>query len=89
MTLAVVKEQVERKVTRVGNSLGVTLPQEVLEHLQITQGDEIRFEFEDGHVTIKKKVDLKLPKGVDAEFLEQMNEMINEYDETFKTLVNR
>ncbi|SDN05008.1 AbrB/MazE/SpoVT family DNA-binding domain-containing protein [Bacillus sp. OK048] len=89
MTLVVVKEQMERKVTRVGNSLGITLPQEVLEHLQIAQGDEVRFDLADGHVTIKKKADLKLPKGVDAEFLQQMNDMINEYDETFKGLVNR
>ena len=88
MTVTVVKE-VERKVTRIGNSLGVTFPQEVLEHLGIKQGDEVRFDLADGKVTIKKKANLKLPKGIDEEFLEQMNDMINEYDKTFKGLVDR
>jgi antitoxin MazE len=88
MTVTVVKE-VERKVTRIGNSLGVTFPQEVLEHLGISQGDAVRFEIVNGQVTIKKKINLKLPKGIDEEFLEQMNDMINEYDQTFKNLVDR
>jgi len=88
MTLTVVRE-VERKVTKIGNSLGVTFPQEVLEHLGIVQGDEVRFEVVDGQVIIKKKANLKLPKGIDAEFLEQMSDMINEYDKTFKGLVDR
>jgi antitoxin MazE len=84
----VVKE-VERKVTKIGNSLGVTFPQEVLEHLGITHGDEVRFELENGQVNIKKKVNVNLPKGIDEEFLDQMNDMINEYDKTFKGLVER
>ncbi|WP_257985135.1 AbrB/MazE/SpoVT family DNA-binding domain-containing protein [Bacillus sp. T33-2] len=88
MTQPVVRE-VERKVTRIGNSLGVTFPQEVLEHLGIGQGDEVRFEIVKGQVTIKKKANLKLPKGIDEEFLEQMDDMINEYDQTFKNLVDR
>lgn len=88
MTLTVVKA-VERKVTKIGNSLGVTFPPEVLEHLGVGQGDEVRFDLEDGHVIIKKKANLKLPKGIDEEFLNQMNDMINEYDKTFKGLVDR
>lgn len=88
MALTVVKE-VERKVTRIGNSLGVTFPQEVLEHLGIAQGDEVRFDLANGHVTIKKKATIKLPKGIDEKFLEEMNDMINEYDQTFKGLVDR
>jgi putative addiction module antidote len=88
MTLTAVSE-IERKITKIGNSLGVTLPHEVLDHLDIKQGDEVSFHLENGHVKIKKKANLKLPKGIDAEFLEQMNDMINEYDKTFKGLVER
>jgi antitoxin MazE len=87
--MPMVVEKVERKVTKIGNSLGVTFPAEVLKHLGVTQGDEVSFEFADGQITIKKKVNVSLPKGIDEEFLEQMNDMINEYDETFKGLVNR
>jgi antitoxin MazE len=89
MTLTVVKEQVERKVTKIGNSLGVTFPKEVLEHLKVIQGDEVRFDLANGHVTIKKKEELKLPKGIDTEFLEHMKDMIDEYDKTFRGLVDR
>lgn len=88
MTLPVVSE-IERKVTKIGNSLGVTFPHEVLKYLDITQGDEVHFVMENGHVVIKKKTNVKLPKGIDTDFLEQMNDMINEYDQTFKGLVDR
>ncbi|MCL6572698.1 MAG: AbrB family transcriptional regulator [Bacillus sp. (in: Bacteria)] len=88
MSQTVVRE-VERKVTKIGNSLGVTLPQVVLEHLGLMQGDEVRFDLSNGHVSIKKKPNLKLPKWIDEEFLEQMNDMINEYDQTFKGLKDR
>lgn len=31
-------KEVERKVTKIGNSLGIALPHEVLEHLKIQPG---------------------------------------------------
>lgn len=89
MTKTVVEKRVERKVTKIGNSLGVTFPKEVLDHLGIQHGDEVKFDLQNGSVNIKKKALLKLPKGVDADFLEQMNDMMTEYDDTFKGLVNR
>ena len=42
-----------------------------------------------GKVSIKKEKHITLPEGIDEEFLEQMNEMMKEYNETFKGLVNR
>lgn len=80
---------VERKVTRVENSLSVTFPQEVLKHLGIKQGDEVSFALEDESVTIKKTKELVLPKGIDSEFLEMMNDMVREYEDTFKGLADR
>lgn len=88
MSLTVVK-QMERKVTKIGNSLGVTLPPEVLKHLGIVQGDEVCFDLGSDQVIIKKKANLQLPKGIDEEFLNQMSDMIREYDKTFKGLVDR
>lgn len=89
MINTVVRKRVERKVTKIGNSLGITLPKEVLDHLGIQHGDEVKFDLQTGSVNIKKKVQLKLPKGVDEDFLEQMNDMMTEYDDTFKGLVGR
>ncbi|RFU66808.1 AbrB/MazE/SpoVT family DNA-binding domain-containing protein [Bacillus sp. V59.32b] len=88
MTITGVK-QVERKVTKVGNSLGVTFPAEVLEHLNVKQGDQVSFHFEQGAVKIEKARKVPLPKGIDNNFLDLMNDMINEYDETFKGLAKR
>ncbi|OXT15245.1 hypothetical protein B9K06_22300 [Bacillus sp. OG2] len=83
-------KDVERKVTSVGNSLGVTFPAEVLDHLKLKKGDKIAFDLEDGSVKIQKaRKAPSLPKGIDAEFLEMMGEMIEEYDETFKGLAKR
>jgi antitoxin MazE len=42
-----------------------------------------------GNMSIKKENHITLPKGIDEEFLEQMNDMMKEYNETFKGLVNR
>jgi putative addiction module antidote len=82
--------QTERKVTKVGNSFGIILPPEVMEHLNIKQGGNAHFELdEDGKVIIRKSQSLILPKGIDAEFLIMVDEMISEYDETFKELVDR
>lgn len=84
-------KDVERKVTRVGNSLGVTFPAEVLDHLNLKQGDKIAFDLEDGTVKIQKarKKAPSLPKGIDDEFLEMMSDMMEKYDETFKGLAKR
>ncbi|WP_398296239.1 AbrB/MazE/SpoVT family DNA-binding domain-containing protein [Sporosarcina saromensis] len=50
-----VVSKVERKVTKIGNSLGITLPTEVLNYLQADQGDELTFKLENnGSVSIKK-----------------------------------
>jgi antitoxin MazE len=42
-----------------------------------------------GKMSFKKKKHLTLPEGINEEFLEQMNDMMKEYNETFKGLVNR
>ncbi|MFP7287090.1 AbrB/MazE/SpoVT family DNA-binding domain-containing protein [Shouchella clausii] len=73
----------ERKITRINNSLGITLPQEVLDHLQVKQGDEIKLQLEkDGTVSFKKQ-------NSDQEFLDGMEDLFNNYDQTLKNLVDR
>ncbi len=73
-TMAVIN--VERKVTKIGNSWGVTLPQEVLKRLNIKHGDEVKFNFEDsGTVTIKKST------PIDENILEDFKHAFKNYDE--------
>ena len=76
--------EVERKITKIGNSLGVTLPQEVLKHLNIKQGDEIKFQLEDnGNITVKKFT------PVDEDFLEGFKYAFENYDDALRNLADR
>lgn len=79
----------ERKVLKVGNSLGVTFPMEFLNKLGIHQGDEIQMELEEDKIVIKKSKKVDLPKGISRDFFEVLNETLEEYDETIKGLIDR
>ncbi|GIN69911.1 hypothetical protein J14TS2_03860 [Bacillus sp. J14TS2] len=85
-------KQVERKITKIGNSLGVTLPPEVLKHLKAQQGDGIKFEFEeDGSVSVKKSKDLNVDvlTDIDQDFLDGLQDLFENYDDTLRNLANR
>lgn len=83
---------VESKVTKIGNSLGIPLPQEVLDHVKVKQGDEIKFILEqDGAVRIKKNKSLKLEAshGIDQDFLDGLEDLFNSYNHTLRNLADR
>lgn len=82
-------EQIERKVTKIGNSIGITLPPEVLKQVGLTQGDDVQVEVKDGKIILRKKEQVQLPAGVDAEFMDILNDVIKEHDKAFKGLVDR
>ncbi|WP_141432199.1 AbrB/MazE/SpoVT family DNA-binding domain-containing protein [Bacillus sp. 03113] len=82
-------EQFERKVTKIGNSIGITLPPEVLKQVGLSQGDDVQVEVKDGKIILRKKEQLQLPDGVDAGFMDILNEVIKEHDKAFKGLVDR
>lgn len=89
MTSAV--KEMERKITRIGNSIGVTLPQEILDHLQLKQGDEIKFTLEDGKVSFKKNhvLNTDVLEGIDQDFLDGMKDLFDNYDNTLRNLSDR
>lgn len=82
-------EQFERKVTRIGNSFGITLPNKLLKQVGLAHGDDVQVEVKDGKIILRKKEHVTLPEGVDAEFMDILNEVINEHDKAFKGLVDR
>lgn len=82
-------ERIERKVTKIGNSIGITLPPEILRQIGLAQGDDVQIEVKEGKIILRKKEKLHLPEGVDAEFMELLNKVIKEHDEAFKGLVDR
>nr|WP_256558310.1 AbrB/MazE/SpoVT family DNA-binding domain-containing protein [Halobacillus sp. A1] len=82
-------DQFERKVTKIGNSFGITLPTELLKQVGLSQGDDVQVEVKDGKIVLRKKEEIRLPEGVDAEFMDVLNDVINEHDKAFKGLVDR
>lgn len=60
-----------RKIGRMGNSLGVSLPKSLAAKLNISQGDEIEFsENAAGEVVLRKVLKGTLPDNVRPEVLE-------------------
>lgn len=85
-------KEVERKVSKFGNSLGVTLPLEVLKHIGIAQGDQVIFNLEeDGTVSFKKDETLNLDgiEGVDQEFIDGLEHLFTNYDKALRNLADR
>ena len=44
-----------KKVTKWGNSKGILLPQTVLDNLDVSDGSEVEFIFEDGKIILRNK----------------------------------
>lgn len=68
-----------RKIGRMGNSLGVSLPKALAEKLDVSQGDEIEFiENDRGEVVLKKVRVGHLPAQVRPEVLEVFYDVYEE-----------
>jgi len=79
----------ERKVTKIGNSYGITFPKELLKEAGISYGDNVQLKLEQGNIVLQKKERVNLPDGVDGEFLDVLNDVIKEHDAAFKGLVDK
>ena len=66
-----------RKIFKTGNSLVVSLPREILDALNLSDGSEVTVAVEDGQIIIRP-VRQGLP-GVDEEFARQLVDFIDEY----------
>ena len=68
-----------RKIGRMGNSLGISLPKSLAAKLGVSQGDEIEFiENDRGEVVLKKVRQSKLPDNVRPEVLEAFFDVFEE-----------
>ncbi|MNB89143.1 SpoVT / AbrB like domain protein [compost metagenome] len=73
------KTRYSRKIGRMGNSLGVSLPKALAEKLNVSQGDEIEFvENDRGEVVLKKVRQVQLPDNVRPEVLEAFFDVFEE-----------
>ncbi len=79
----------ERKITKIGNSYGVTIPNELLKKAGLHHGDDIQLEFIDGVIQISKSRKVPLPEGISEDFFDTIQETMSTYDKTIKGLVDR
>ncbi|NWL86115.1 MULTISPECIES: AbrB family transcriptional regulator [unclassified Paenibacillus] len=82
--------EMERKVTKFGNSLGITMT-EALKQIGLELGDVVLIDVKeaDGEIVIRKANKVTLPAGISTEFLETLSNVMEEYDETLKGLKDR
>jgi antitoxin MazE len=79
-----------RKIGRMGNSLGVSLPKKLTEKLNISQGDEVEFvENDRGEVVLKKVRQAQLPDHVRPEVLEAFFDVYEEDEGILEDLRDR
>jgi antitoxin MazE len=82
--------EMERKVTKFGNSLGITMT-DALKQIGLELGDTVQIDVKekDGQIIIKKANKVTLPDGISPDFIETLSQAMNEYDETLKGLKDR
>jgi antitoxin MazE len=80
----------ERRVTKFGNSLGVTMT-EALKQIGLELGDTVQIDVRqvDGEIVIKKATKVALPTGISSEFVEILSQVMEQYDDTLKGLKDR
>ena len=81
------EQRERRKVTKIGNSLGVTLNKEWLGRIHANFGDDLEVTVKEGEIVIRKAP--TMPQDVDPRFFEIFDEMMEQYHETIEGLKNR
>lgn len=76
------------KVIKQGHTYMTSIPKEVIEALSLTEGDQLVFTIKDNHVSLSKKP-LADSQSTSESFHQEMDDFMNQYDETFKHLVDR
>lgn len=80
-----------RKLCSIGNSQGISIPREMIEKLNLSVGSEVDIALDKSGeriilAPVKKK---KYPKGIDREFVSQVNEFIEKYRPALKALAKK
>ncbi|MFC5700730.1 AbrB family transcriptional regulator [Cohnella faecalis] len=82
--------EMERKVTKFGNSLGITMT-EALKKIGLELGDTVIVDVRDDNseIIIKKANKVTLPAGIGTDFMDTLSQVMEQYDETIKGLKDR
>ncbi|AIQ44641.1 AbrB family transcriptional regulator [Paenibacillus sp. FSL R7-0273] len=82
--------EMERKVTKFGNSLGITMT-DALKQIGLDQGDTVLIDINQstGEIIIRKSTKVSLPTGISEDFMDSLADVINKYDQTLQGLKDR
>jgi antitoxin component of MazEF toxin-antitoxin module len=77
-----------REICAIGNSRGVSLPPEILEKLHLAVGAEVEITLGETRrrIVIDPALPAETPEGIDADFVSQVNEFIEQYRPALKKL---
>ncbi len=80
-----------RKICSIGNSRGITIPGDMLEKLDLSVGSDvdIRLDESSSRIVIEPLRKKKYPKGVDRQFVSQLNDFIKKYSPALKKLAKK
>ncbi|KRF04484.1 AbrB family transcriptional regulator [Paenibacillus sp. Soil766] len=80
----------ERKVTKFGNSLGITMT-EALRQIGLELGDAVQIAVneENGEIILRKANKVSLPVGISPAFIETLSNVMERYEDTLKGLKDR
>jgi antitoxin MazE len=80
-----------RKVCTIGNSKGVSIPADFLGRLHLSVGSEVdvRLDETESKIIIEPVRKPRYPKGLDREFVSQVNEFIEKYEPALKALAKK
>lgn len=80
-----------RKLCSIGNSQGVSIPHEIIKKLNLSVGSEVDITLDESseRIIIEPVKKRKYPKGIDREFVLQVNEFIEKYHHALKELAKK
>ena len=76
--------QARRKLRKVGGSVMLPIPPEVLEDMSLREGQDVLLSYEEGVIEIKPSAPRPSPEAI-----EFMSRFVEQYDEAMSKLANR
>jgi antitoxin MazE len=76
-----------RKIFRTGNSMVVSIPKDILDELQLSEGEDVSVELDPQQRQIViSPVEKAIPTGIDEAFAKQVDDFIEKYRPALEAL---
>lgn len=82
-------KDLNRKITKIGRSYGVTIPLEMLKEYGIEPGDTVKLSGSKTGIEIHKSRTVELPEGISSDFFDVLQRNADEHEKTIKGLIDR